>query len=210
MSAEWAPTWSYQWFADIGVPAIVGGLGAVGTIAVGVGAILVAASSNKLASTIAERDHNLRVAEIAADELNERAAFGRLVIQWSDRVIEEIKRPAAVQFASMHDYSAPRSPSEDLKADVDARAAAFADENGRELVRGILWLTSQAPGGVLPSDNDQRELIDDVRRLCVQSWVATPATWTDVAASDAPDIAARSLALKVAEHSAAGPMSLSA
>lgn len=176
MSEEWAGYWTYEWIRDIGLPT----LSAIGTIAVGAGAIIVGVSSNRVASSIAASEHNLQNERDTAAELDSRVVFGALVIRWSDRLIEEIRRPyKKVVFPS----DPVREPSEDLKAEVVSRAAAFKEFHGRDFFAGIVWLTARAPGENTPDAGRAREVIDEVREAYVQSWVSRPETWTELARS---------------------------
>ncbi|ROS52456.1 hypothetical protein [Frigoribacterium sp. PhB118] len=170
MSGTWAQWFSYEWWSDIGVPS----LGALGTIVVGAGAIAVAVSSNKVASTIANREHTLQERRDAADERENRAAFVALLTRWSDRVIDEIRATSILR------RRGGDVRSEELKADVDARAAHFRDKNGQDLVAAIESLTTDARDGDLPSDSRHLEIIVDVRRAYLQSWIAHPDTWKEL------------------------------
>ncbi|RDH95072.1 hypothetical protein DEU32_11437 [Curtobacterium sp. AG1037] len=165
MTGEWAPTWSYQWLADIGVPAFVGAFGAIGTIAVGAGAVAVAVSSNRIAKRIANREY-------ATDSLQSRVAFGAAVLRWADRLTAEIR---------VHDEGSLQGETADeLKAGVDAAAAAFDEINGYDLVAFVQLVTSKSPHGVLPSHYEERDRLSAIRRAYVQSWIAHPATWKNV------------------------------
>jgi hypothetical protein len=174
VSAIWAEWFSYGWWSDIGVPA----LGAVGTIAVGVGAIAVAWSSNKVASTIASREHELQERRDTAEERDNRAAFVVIVTRWSDRLSDKIRRPSSVHFRLSSGNDA--EPSEVLKAEVDARAAAFRQQKRQDIVAAVESLTVMIPKGNSPDDFRERELIADVRRAYLQSWIAHPMDWMKV------------------------------
>lgn len=176
MSADWAALFSYQWWSDIGVPA----LGALGSIAVGGGAIAVGWSSNRVASAIANREHELQTRRDAAEERDNRAAFGTLVSRWSDRLIEEIR---GTPMWSGHGASAERS--DDLKAEVDARAAALRVEEGQDIVAFVESLHRAVPSGTAPAEYRRMELIVDIRRAYIQSWIDHPKHWQDL------DVAAR-------------------
>ncbi|MDB6427466.1 hypothetical protein [Curtobacterium sp. 20TX0008] len=178
MSADWAPTWSYQWLADIGVPAIVGSLAAVGTLAVGIGAVAVAVSSNRIASRIANREHD-------ADSLQSRVTFGTAVMRWSDQLIEEIRDPVgriSVDGGVVVGRKAQSAAgsADEQKAEVDAAAAAFHADNGRDLVAFVELLTTKAPHENKPSDYRVRDELVAIRRAHVQAWIANPAMWKTV------------------------------
>jgi len=80
MTTEWHPFFSYEWWADIGTPAlgaIATGVAALGSVAVGVGALLVARQGNRLAQSIAEREASSTAAAA-------RAQFGMEAKAWMD------------------------------------------------------------------------------------------------------------------------------
>ncbi|WP_209559698.1 hypothetical protein [Frigoribacterium sp. PvP032] len=171
MNTDWITVFSYQWWSDIGVPV----LGAVGTIAVGVGAIAVALSSNKVASNITSRDHNLQTRRNTADERDNRATFGTLVSRWSDRLVEEIRGQPVW---TGHMESSERS--DDLRAEVDSRAAASRQENGLDLVIFIESIMTEVPHESAPSDYHLLDVLVDIRRAYIQSWIDHPTTWQDL------------------------------
>lgn len=161
MTADWAATWSYQWFADIGVPFI----GAIGAIAVGAGATFVAWSSNRIAGRIAKREHD-------SDALLSRVSFGTAVIRWSDRLMAEIR---------IHvEGSLSGDTADELKAGVDAAAAAFDTDHGYDLVAFVELLTSETPYEDKPSDFREREHLVAIRRAYVQAWIAHPVRWKEL------------------------------
>jgi hypothetical protein len=169
--AEWTPLFSYGWWSDIGIPA----LGATGTIAVGVGAIAVALSSTKVATNIANREHALQARREATDGRDSRAVFGTLVSRWSDRVMEEIR---GKPLWSGHASSSERS--DDLRAEVDSRAAASRQDNGLQLVAFIESLMHEVPHGAAPEEHHTVETLVDIRRTYVQSWIDHPTTWQEL------------------------------
>jgi hypothetical protein len=71
-------------------------------------------------------------------------------------------------------------PSEVLKAEVDARAAAFRQQKRQDIVAAVESLTVMIPKGNSPDDFRERELIADVRRAYLQSWIAHPMDWMKV------------------------------
>lgn len=169
MSAEWAAWWSYEWWGDIGVPTIA----AFGSIAVGAGATFVAFSSNRIASRIANREHD-------SDALQARVAFGAAVIRWSDQLMVEIRRPSTTFAGVALTVSSDRESADELKAAVDASAAAFHKESGQDLVAFVELVTTKTPDTNTPAANRERESLVAIRRAHVQSWIAHPATWKDL------------------------------
>jgi len=67
LTTDWHPWFSYEWWNDIGVPA----LGAVGSIAVGAGAIIVAYRSHHLAERV-RGDEQKREAKAAQDRYRDQ------------------------------------------------------------------------------------------------------------------------------------------
>ncbi len=139
LTIEWQPWFSYGWWHDIGVPT----LGAMGAIAVGAGAIVVALHGNRIAQRAVERETKAREDADAAAKRAHRAELGLLCSQWLTAAVDEILHPLHNEVtAGGHGVSGSFSrrvsdrSSGDLKQELDVRAASVG-QHGRELVKSI-------------------------------------------------------------------------
>jgi hypothetical protein len=179
LTTDWHPWFSYEWWNDIGVPT----LGALGSIAVGAGAIVVALHSNRIAQRAVDRETKAREDSAAAAKRTHRAELGLLCSQWLTAAVDEITHPLrneVVEAGSGISVSSSRRVSSrssgDLKQELDVRAASVG-QHGVDLVKSIADRLDQM--GNL--DNSRgRALTILGHRYSLQSiaaWVADSEAW---------------------------------
>lgn len=168
LTSDWHPWFSYEWWQGIGVPA----LGAVGSIAVGAGAIVVALHSNRIAQLAALREE---AAKLEAEETARRSArgdFGLVAAEWLNVLTDELvsdwaKNPAL----------APKGErrSGDYKQELDVRAATLGDRSA-ELVASINDRMRKINGS---SERLRTIAVLNYRlsQQSIQSWVADAESW---------------------------------
>lgn len=117
MDTDWHPIWiSYEWWRDIGVPT----LGAVGSVAVGVGAIVVALHSTRIAKAAHERQED-------AAKRADRRRFGVLATKWLKAAVEDrFNRGIDSLFEDTEKKAVDKEQrsARDYKQELDTMAAA--------------------------------------------------------------------------------------
>lgn len=167
---DWHPWFSYEWWNDIGVPA----LGAIGSIAVGAGAIAVALHSNRIAKNAAQDAAASRASEKASADRAARFKFGELVNSWFETEI--LARSAAPESPSKRHLDASAA---DLKKDLDLRAANIG-QSGGELVGRLQSKARQIPSGDSPKLRQAAGLMSVIGFDAVRAWIDSPQRWLEM------------------------------
>lgn len=177
LATDWHPWFSYEWWNDIGVP----GLGALGSIAVGAGAIAVALHSNRIAKQAGDRETKAQADADAAAKRAERGDFGSLCTRWVASAISEIAASSTEPVAQIGMTGTvyaqePVRSTEPLKQEVDVRAASLGHHSA-DLVKSI---SDRIKVLSAVGTKHGRGLIDLGRQTSLQSiatWVADPEEW---------------------------------
>ncbi|MCS5507132.1 hypothetical protein [Curtobacterium flaccumfaciens] len=166
LTTDWQPWFSYGWWHDIGVP----GLGAIGSIAVGGAAVLVALRSTRLAAAAASREAAADAAAQAAQDRTARGEFATAVTEW---YLAEIRQRIKGLVPDKH----AKVPSM-LRADVDLKTA-LVGQHSDELVRTLSDRVRSIPKGKDATSEGQALAVIWYRysRPTVRSWVADPERW---------------------------------
>lgn len=125
LTTDWHPWFSYEWWNDIGVAA----LGALGSISVGAGAIVVALHSNRMAEAARGREEAAKAAQAAARDRAARGDFALGVTAWFTAAVEAtVRKPAQSSSESASAGSVGR-PLAGQKHDLDIRAATLGQHS---------------------------------------------------------------------------------
>jgi hypothetical protein len=163
LTTDWHPWFSYEWWNDIGVQA----LGAVGSIAVGAGAIFVALHSNRIAQSAAEREAAVRRASEEAGDRAARGEFATVVTQWTRAEVRERLQGKA-----------QGKPAGVLHEEVGLKAT-LVGQHGEELVRTLNDRFKRIPEGSDGTSEGQALTLlwHHYSSPAVRSWVADPERW---------------------------------
>jgi hypothetical protein len=166
VALDWQPWFSYGWWHDIGVPV----LGAIGSVAVGAGAIVVALRSARVAEEAAQREAVERARGAEAAARAERREFGLLATTWVASAVQELEGGGT--WASV----APRSAGE-LKQELDVRAAAVG-QYSVDLVESVEeWLARISATLDTSAGRSLMVLGHRYSLQSIQEWVAEPDDW---------------------------------
>ncbi|UXN26133.1 hypothetical protein N8D74_04425 [Curtobacterium flaccumfaciens] len=166
LTTDWHPWFSYEWWNDIGVPA----LGALGSIAVGAGAIAVALHSNRIAQSAAEREAAVRRASEEAGDRAARGDFADLVTQWSRAEVRERLQDRAQESKG--------KTAGVLREEIDLKAA-LVGQHSEELVRTLSDRLKRVPHSSDDTSEGQAMALlwHRYSRPAVRSWVADADRW---------------------------------
>ncbi len=166
LTTDWHPWFSYEWWNDIGVPA----LGAAGSIAVGAGAIIVALHSNRIAQSASEREAAVRRASEEAKDRASRGDFAVLVTQWSRAEVRERLQDG--------EQTLKGKTAGMLREEVDLKAALIG-QHSEELARTLNDRLKRIPEGSDDTSEGQALTLlwHHYSRPAVRSWVADPERW---------------------------------
>ena len=171
LTADWHPWFSYEWWNDIGVPA----LGAIGSIAVGAGAIGVALNGNRIAAAVADREASAERRDEESRDRAERSEFAILVRQWIDRAMYELSTgPANVLLRNGQRWAG------DLRTELDLKAEAMTVPSAVELLRVIDTAFESVREIESQEDRQLASAIRSVALAHLRAWVGNPDTWLEL------------------------------
>ena len=157
------------------------GLGALGSVAVGLSAALVARESNAFARTVAEREARAKADERAAEDLAERTSFGLLLTSWSDRYVYELRNADIIMIKGVADAT----PAATLRSELDVRSAALAMHDAPLLVEAVEAYVLSVPYHRPKGEPDPLPLLRKAWRSQIRSWIAQPSAWKDLDGTEA-------------------------
>lgn len=166
LTTYWHPWFSYEWWSDIGVP----GLGAIGSIAVGGAAVLVALHSNRLAAAASQREAGAEAAAQAAQNRVARGEFAAAATEWNRAEIRQRIR------GYMPDRKAKAASV--LRDEVYLKSA-LVGQHSDELLRTLSDRLRGIPAGEDATSEGQALALVwfHYSRPTVRAWVADPERW---------------------------------
>jgi len=154
---DWAPTWDYQWWKDIAIPAV----SAFGALGIGVGSVWLAGRSQRFVADVNRREEAAKEREVALTERGARADAVGPIHAW----VEGYWRA-------------------DTRAATDARRfevaqAIAATPNGQTLMDAMEDLAMQRQN---QTEGEESAQLRALLRHFTHSWVQNPTRWTEVSA----------------------------
>jgi hypothetical protein len=172
METDWHPIWiSYEWWRDIGVPT----LGAIGSVAVGVGAIVVAVRSAQIAKAATDREDD-------AAKRTDRRVFGLLATKWLTVAVDDLFRHGIDSLFEDQEKKVGDKEQRsvgDYKQELDTLAAATG-QYSVELLESTQKRLDQV--GELGTSRGRALAILSHRYLLqsIQAWTADPLSWYEM------------------------------
>lgn len=169
LTLEWQPWFSYGWWHDIGVPFF----GALGSIAVGAGAIIVAFRSSRIAEDAAKSAAAARESELASADRAVRYGFSKPALDWYDtELFVRAARPGSTARKVL-----AREALEKRKA-LDLQAA-----NIGQLSASLLAALASNAKSVIPGDSTEHQNLASIMRSIghdsVRAWIDDPERWLE-------------------------------
>ena len=166
LATEWHPWFSYEWWADIGVPTI----GAIGAVAVGAGAVFVAFQSNRIAAAAGRREDATNLASRVAEDRRARGDFAQIVAAWNRAEVRE----------RIRGYVPDRKgKAASVLRDEAELQATLVGQYADELTRTLNDRLSRVPKGADATSEGQALALlwYHYSRPAIRSWVADPEEW---------------------------------
>lgn len=170
LATDWHPWFSYEWWQGIGVP----GLGALGSIAVGAGAIAVALYSNRIARDAAKDAAASKASEKASADRAARFQFGERVIEWFET--EVYVRSTSGESGGRRHLSLEAA---EKRKDLDLRAANV----GQFSAALISALHAKAKSIPMENSSNRLQLTGIMRVIgfdAVRAWIDSPEQWLEM------------------------------
>lgn len=178
LTTDWHPWFSYEWWNDIGVP----GLGALGSIAVGAGAIAVALHSNRISQSASQREADALSAARSTAERASRGEFGMVATEWVDTTVDQaLTRPFGAYLSASGGVSGGVSSGRSAasyRSELDLKAAVLG-QHSPDLISTIDKQLRQGGGGTTSKDRTLLILAHRYSVQSIQAWVADPDGWWD-------------------------------